>query len=423
MLGVSLGALVVSGIVQPAYAQTAQPSGATATMATRSLLAARQVPARTSKQPAQVSAVRFSGILGVASSDAMSASSAGLNSAMLQVSWAQFQPQNSGSYSTSYAAQLRTQIAAFKNAGLNVVLDPGLQYAPTWVFALDSGTRFKNQYGDVRVATPASGENVPDAINDGAVRKAQSTYISLLAQGLGSSTFSIVRAGGSLTGELRYPSGSYNGHSNSYWAYSSGPSSLFPVPSYRPGISTADSTAARVFLEDYLNRIANYQSFLVDVLRNAFNADLTVMYPSYGVRPGDEDAAVKVGIVSNTIRASELQQGVDFARLVPILRKASSATSTKRVIAYSTWIDGPSFGATPTTIDPVGYLAYLCSPLGIPVAGENTASSANDPAAMRTALARVTQYGLVGLLWFGGSDLLTGGSGSMAVQLATGLHE
>ena len=86
--------------------------------------------------------------------------SAGVQVVTIAASWNSAEPTQ-GTFSTHYADQLNAKINAARAAGLDVILDPGMQYTPAWVFNLKGGTRFVNQYGDVFTGPAASGTTWP----------------------------------------------------------------------------------------------------------------------------------------------------------------------------------------------------------------------------------------------------------------------
>ena len=251
------------------------------------------------------------GVLGSDSRWAPQIASAGLNTVMLQAHWDRAQPAPGAPLSAPYVAELRRQHAEYRARGLAVVLDTGLQYTPGWVFQLP-GARFVDQFGTPFGNTSASGENVADAVWNPQVRAAQADYVRALGAAVGRDAFAAVRVGGLLTGELRLPTDrSRHAAVGSWWAFSPAAQASSPVRGYRPGVSPRSATKDAAFLRWYLDSLAGYQDFLVTAVRGAFSGDLQLMYPSYGVRPGDEAAAAANGLRRSSIPYSELVQGVD----------------------------------------------------------------------------------------------------------------
>jgi hypothetical protein len=121
--------------------------------------------------PADTTTRPLLGVLGATGAHYAEEKNAGIGVVTIAASWASSQP-TSGAFSTTYAAQLNGRIDAAKAAGFEVILDPGIQYTPAWVFDLPGGTRFVNQYGDVFSGAAASGDNVANAVTNAAVRSA-----------------------------------------------------------------------------------------------------------------------------------------------------------------------------------------------------------------------------------------------------------
>jgi hypothetical protein len=345
---------------------------------------------------------------GVAGSTASNLRASGLTTAVLKVLWNRAQPAPALVLDPTYLAGVRKQISQYQAAGLDITLDLGLQYPPKWALALP-GAGFVDQYGHTFDASVASGEMAVDAIYNPAAQIAEATYIRLLAAALGPNTFRFVRVGGLLTGELRMPTNTDGGRTNSWWAFSSTFQASSPVPGYRPGISAYSPAADAAFLNYYLNGLVSYQQFLVTAVGTSFSGNLEVLYPSFGVRPGDVQAALAKHLNGSSVRASELAQGLNFAQLLPALSAlAPSVSQRSRLIAYSTWLDGPQYSSSPQGLSPIGYISSLASPLALAVAGENTAQSGSSPAALKLSQSRVSEYHLSGMMWFA-TNLASGG--------------
>ena len=105
---------------------------------------------------------------------------AGLSVGTLELSWAAYEPQN-GVFDSGYAAEQARKLRQMRSAGLRVALDAGLQYAPAWVFGLDSNTRYVDQYGD-RYSSGTPGQDVPNGVFDPAVRDAEAAYLARVSR-------------------------------------------------------------------------------------------------------------------------------------------------------------------------------------------------------------------------------------------------
>ncbi len=73
------------------------------------------------------------GILGASGNYLSQEKAAGIAAITVQVGWNDIEPTQ-GTFSSAYMSQIQAKIAAVRSAGMSVVLDPGLQYPPDWVF-------------------------------------------------------------------------------------------------------------------------------------------------------------------------------------------------------------------------------------------------------------------------------------------------
>lgn len=326
----------------------------------------------------------------------------GVDRVTLGVGWDVFEPQR-GQVSAGYVAELQRRLADYRAAGLEVALDPGLQYPPAWVFSLPGQTRFVDQQG--REWRGRLSEDVPNAVFNPAVRAAQQEYLSRLAGALGSGGITAVRLGGLLSGELRYPVASYEGGTGSLWGFDDAARVGAPDPSWRPGTGT--DADARRWLQYYFDSLTGYETWLAGRLAAGFpGAQLQLMLPSFGLRPGMVDTAVAGGLDGSSApeRNDLLAQGLDWVGQVAALRRTGLPA-----VVYTTWLDGPDQGGTPQQEAPVRYLADLARAQGLPVAGENTGGGGQ--AVLDESLDRAEELGLTGVMWFSGPDLRAGRDG------------
>ena len=133
---------------------------------------------------------------------------AGIRLAVLDVAWDRYEPRP-GAFDDTYAADVRQRVTTCENAGVAVVLGPGLQYPPRWVLDLPAGT-YRNQAGE----TPDP--PVANLVFSRAVREAAAGYLRRLDADLGLERFAAIRIGTTHTGELGYPG---PGHAGAYWAF------------------------------------------------------------------------------------------------------------------------------------------------------------------------------------------------------------
>jgi hypothetical protein len=333
------------------------------------------------------------GVLQPEADRADAVSAAGVGAVVVEAEWRKAQPSN-GALDPAYVDGLRTKIRQEEQHGLQVVLSPGLQYTPAWVFDLDGSTRFVNQFGTVWHGP--DGADVADAVWDRRVRQAQSTYLSLLAAGLDGVPLAGIRAGGLVYGELRYPDATT---ANSYWAFSGAAHASSPVPDWRPGQAGRSQTQA--FVSWYLASLVDYERFIVGSEQAAFpGLAVDVLFPAWGIRPGEIDEAVAGGLeeTSAAERNGSLQEGLDWQSQV----KALPAGTT----VYLTDVDTPGRGADPSLVAPVDYLAGLAKQRGLPIAGEN--SGGNAPADLTRCVSLARRLHLTQLFWFNEADFFGG---------------
>lgn len=337
---------------------------------------------------------------------------AGVRLATVGLVWSAFEPRQ-GVVDPAYVAGLRKQIAAFRAAGMGVVLDVGLQYPPGWIYAIPN-SRFVDQYGDPFNEDEQPGYGGMNAVFNQRVRDQAAQYLRSAFKNLGTDFFA-VRLGGGYFGELHYPNPVYRGHRDCYWGFDAiaqgrapgipptiGPC---PVPGWIPGTPAADLTTARRFADWYLNAITDYQNWQIATVRRDYAGTIFMLYPSWGLRPGDLDHQVAAGLKfsGNT----ELMRGNDFARQI-------KAITDPKVAVYCTWSDA-DFPSTddrsrdPSRWCPLHYLAYLAQSHKPPLAvwAENTGRP-NSAKQMQLSFQRLRDYSLGGLFWAFEPDLYGG---------------
>ena len=294
---------------------------------------------------------------------------AGVTDLLLEISWPRAEPSQ-GVFDVTYLQSIRFQAQQLELAGFQVALNPGMMNAPQWLLQLP-GAQYVDQYGDAYTDNP-----IPNLVFGSSLRPIAQQYLNELFAVAGAS-FSNVRAGGGLMGELSYP---YEFDSagkvrNLYWAYDANASTQNPVPGWRPG-SPSPNGEAQTFLSWYLNRLASFQNWQVQALRTAgYRGSITMLYPSYGMRPGDFNKAVGTNLAGTSSPEinGEVQRGYDFDRQI-------TALTDPKVVVYSTWGDNPA---------PVTYLAGLASAHHLSFMAENGGgnSAAQIDVALKTAAA------------------------------------
>ncbi len=337
---------------------------------------------------------------------------AGLSQVVLSVSWDRFQPVPDAIGET-YVKELRAQAAAFRRTGLALTLELGVQYPPRWLLDM-ADARYRNQFGDEFV-DPSPGMNIANSVFNAAVRERQARYMESVFRELGTDWFA-VRLGGGWYGELNYPSASFGGRKNLYWAFDDlaqgkreglpAGMAACPVPGWRPGEASPEK--ARLFIEWYLESLRHYHDWQIDMARRHYDGPLMMLYPSWGIRPGQIDAAIATHLAgtSPAERNGEISRGFDFARFIGGIRDP-------RVWVQGTWIDSePSWSdensADPARWSPIHYLASLARAHDPPlkVSAENTGGG--GMAALALSAERARAFKIDALYWAFAPDLFDG---------------
>ena len=169
------------------------------------------------------------------------------------MSWRSVEPRQ-GVFNSAYVAAVRARYAAFRAAGLRVVVDLGVQYPPSWVFrpAREAPVRqpvrrdvlrgARGRRSRCRVGTPTSV----------CFAAASGSDVGMAGSALSDLSLAGLRVGGGPYGELRLPEPYYNGHSDAWWGFGPAAMRTNPGPDWRPG--QADSAKAARFLNWYQAR-------------------------------------------------------------------------------------------------------------------------------------------------------------------------
>ena len=330
---------------------------------------------------------------------------AGLGVIVLEAGWNRYEPRPD-TFDAGYVSQLKQRLANARAAGFRVILSPGWQYPPAWIFDLPH-SRYVNQYGDA-FADPAPGMAGFNAVFNQSVRAQQEKYLRRLFADLGTD-FLALRLGGGWYNELNYPPPRFHDHANCYWAFddlaqglAAGlPAGVLPCPiqGWKPGTpaTAGGDQRASHFLNWYLDALKNYHDWQIATARTCYDGPLAMLYPSWGIRPGQIDAAIADQLAGQTTAEinGEVPRGFDFARVI-------RGITDPKVIVYCTWVDahtGNDLDPDPAHWEPVHYLASLAreNPLHLAVWGENTGG--NTAAEMRFSFEQVRRYHLAGLMW------------------------
>jgi hypothetical protein len=338
---------------------------------------------------------------------------AGINTKLFRLSWREYFPAEN-SVSANYLIRKRAELNALRTAGFQTILTLGYHDTPAWVHQNYPNSYYVNQLGQPYVGDAIDSGDANLVFNP-ALRSLVDAYIARIFRDFGND-FVAVRLGGGRNGELTYPPAAWNGHSNNYWSYDANARSNSPTPGWRPGQPSPSHEAER-FLDWYLDQLVAYQSWQTATLRKYYAGDIMMLYPSWGIRPGQVDQAAAVNLNGSTPaeRNGEIQRGYDYARQV-------QAITDPTVIVTSTWLDADAAAlASPGDLSadsrqwsPVKYLAMLAAehPLKLRLFGENTGWG--NRADMDRSAAQATTYGLIGMMWFREDQLFSGKYANLA---------
>lgn len=330
---------------------------------------------------------------------------AGVTAKVVSLSWRKYFPSE-GTVDAGYVSRKRDEFARARTAGFKLILSLGYHDTPAWMHANYANSYYVNQYGERYTGTDPLDNGDANFVFNTQLRGLVAAYLRRVFSDLGTD-FYAVRLGGGRYGELTYPPASYGGRTNLYWSYDVGASSTRPTGAWRPGEPSPNSEAKR-FLDWHLQALVGYQNWQVATLRQSYGGKIMMLYPSWGIRPTQADAAVSGNLSGATSaeRNGEVQRGYDFARQV-------AAINDPQVLVTTTWLDANVDIAADGRADqrywsPVKYLASLAQshPLRLGLYGENTGQG--DRAAMDLTAAQMVRFGLTGMAWYRESELFSG---------------
>ena len=210
---------------------------------------------------------------------AAEAGSSDVSMAMFEYNWASFEP-SPGVFSSSYLATMKSELAAYKAAGMKVTLGLGLQNPPSWVPSLADGT-----YVDQTGAHSTEANFVFSA----AVRQAAAAYLKQVAAYIPLSNFYAIRLASGGDGEMLYPGG------GTYWAFDNAAltgkglaagMTPNPDPKWTPGTAGLSQAQIAAWVNWYvggLNNVTNWQMQTLTGL--GFNGYYETVTPGSGTRP------------------------------------------------------------------------------------------------------------------------------------------
>lgn len=337
---------------------------------------------------------------------------AGVDAQVVRLSWREWYPKE-GVTNASYVGRKKEELAKLRAAGFTPVLTLGLHDTPPWVHENYADTRYVDQFGreylgDTFVGGRPIDNGDANLIFNDQLRGLASSWTKEVFSELGTD-FYAVRLGGGRWGELTYPPATYGGKSNLYWSFDANARARNPAPGWTPG-NPSPNGEAKKFLEWHLASLAEYQNWQVGMVREAgYGGRAMMLYPSWGIRPGQAAAAAAANLSGTTSaeKNGEVQRGFDFERQV-------KAVSDGKVVVTTTWLDAPLAYASVNNPTPVEYLSGLAKghPLGLEVYGENTGRGSAET--MKFSASQMKKYDLSGMVWYRESEMFSGSYATLA---------
>lgn len=329
---------------------------------------------------------------------------AGIEAKVFSLSWRLYETDN-GLWNQTYINRKMAEYRQIRETGLDVILSIGYHDPPEWIHTTYEASRYVNQYGDPYVSLDEIDGGDLNIVWNPALREIVERYVLHVFNTFGSD-FAAVRMGGGRFGELSYPPAKYQGQDNSYWAFDDNALASNPVPNWRPGDPAAGDEPA-LFLEWYLDGLVEFQNWQIQMLQTSFAGPLMILYPSWGLRPGDVELALSTGLDGSSPPElnGEVQRGYDFTRQV-------AALSEPNLVLTTTWLDADvypdrEYGDDPRFWSPARFLAHLAarSPLRPALFGENTGQGSE--ADMALSIQRMVENELLGMAWYRESELIS----------------
>jgi hypothetical protein len=331
---------------------------------------------------------------------------AGIEAKLFALSWREYYPTE-GERDDSYVQRKKRELESLHEEGFEVILSLGYHDTPPWVHENYEDTYYVNQLGERYTGTDPLDNGDANLVFNPELRGLVGSYMEEVFSEFGDD-FYAVRLGGGRYGELTYPPASYEGESNMYWAYDANAQESVAragAGNWRPRDASANGEAGR-FLGWYLDSLVEYQNWQVSTLREGYDGRIMMLYPSWGIRPGQAEAAVEANLDGSTSaeQNGEVQRGLDFERQV-------RAIEDEDVLVTTTWLDADASGdarADPRYWSPAKYLSSLADdhPLRLRAYGENTGRG--DREAMELSASQMRRYGFLGMAWYNEEQLFSG---------------
>ncbi|WP_020372817.1 hypothetical protein [Arthrobacter sp. M2012083] len=245
---------------------------------------------------------------------------AGVSVVELPLAWDRYQP-GAGRVDRHYVAEVRERLNRCREAGLAVVLSPGLHYPPDWVRRLPGGV-LKGSAGGVPKDEGA------ELVFSANVRDAAQKYLALVTSDLGFVGIAAIRVGTNASGELGYPGPGDGGNEREYWAFGDAPQhgiglaegvAPSPMPGWIPGTrswhgrSVTDEQVQR-WWDWYSGSTVDAAVWQISELRKlGYQGRVHVPVAGRGVLPNDKAKAIEGGLDGRANPDGAQERGLDYS--------------------------------------------------------------------------------------------------------------
>ncbi|MEQ4567534.1 hypothetical protein [Paenarthrobacter sp. CAP02] len=244
----------------------------------------------------------------------------------LPLAWDRYEPVE-GRVDSRYVAEVQARLDACRQAGMGVILSPGLHYAPNWVRRLTGGV-LKGSSGGVARHGGA------ELIFSAATRDAAQKYLARVASDLGLEHFTAIRVGTDASGELGYPGPEDGGNEREYWAFGDAPqrgiglaegAARSPMPGWVPGSRSWNGRLVtpeqvRNWWDWYTGSAVNAVVWQLGELRKlGYKGLVHVPVAGRGALPADVVEAVEGRLDGRANPDGALERGLDYVAQFAVL--------------------------------------------------------------------------------------------------------
>ncbi len=244
--------------------------------------------------------------LGTSPFKAAEESAAGMKTAMMEISWRNWEPQN-GVFNATYENEMKWRLAQLRASGMKVTLGLGLHFTPEWVRSMPNG-RLVDQNGKV--------SNEANFIYNDKVRSEGWQFLQRVAKVLDMSQIDAIRITSGGRAELIYPEGT------TYWAFDAnaqngddlprtvGPN---PYPGWKPGTPGLQPAQTQQWALWYVDALADVGEWQMRAMRKLnFTGTFEIMTPGVGVYARKLDVLARQNLPASPLAVGALWDRIYF---------------------------------------------------------------------------------------------------------------